>query len=78
MRELETLLELAVADNPYLVRFYRGWEEDGFLFLQSELLQLGTLQRFIELQEQSLPEEVLWQMLADLSMVFAYYCSVDD
>ncbi|CAM9352141.1 unnamed protein product [Phaeothamnion confervicola] len=51
MMEVRTLQRLGTC--PYIVRFDRAWQEDGFFYCQTELCELGNLKEFIEAVEQS-------------------------
>lgn len=52
--------------HPNCVRYYDSWEEDGFLYIQTELCKT-SLNEIIEASEDhKLPEHIVWSYLMDL------------
>lgn len=56
----------------YCVKTYEAWEESGYLFIRSELCELGNLNDYlIELEKQQenelLKEEDIWRFLFQMS-----------
>lgn len=49
--------------HPNLVQFYKAWEENGYLYIQTELCQCN-LTEYLEHNE--LSEKMVWEFLADL------------
>lgn len=55
-------------DHLHLVRLYSSWEEQGHLYIQSELLRGGTCRRYLdEALDGPADEEMLWLFLLDLA-----------
>ena len=48
------------------VRYYDSWEEDGFLYIQTELCQRSLNEIIEQSEEHKLPEHIVWNYLLDL------------
>ena len=53
-------------DHKHIVRFYSAWEEQGSLFIQTELLHGGTVRQFLENCDSAPSDAMLWTFLLDL------------
>ena len=56
--------------HPNLVRFYKAWEENYYLYIQTELCEY-SLSEFTEANH-DIPEKMVWNFLADLLAAIAY------
>ena len=56
--------------HPNLVRFYKAWEENYYLYIQTELCEC-SLSEFTE-SNHDIPETMVWNFLADLLSAIAY------
>lgn len=66
-----TVLEKLVADArnfDHIVRYYQAWQEEGYLYLQTELCEGGNLQDFLHdhmHRQVAIPEQCLWHIIHD-------------
>jgi serine/threonine protein kinase len=44
----------------HCVNLVAAWEQDGYLFLQTELCECGSLQRYLMSRQDALSEELIW------------------
>jgi serine/threonine protein kinase len=54
---------------PYIVNFERAWQEDGYLYTQAELCELGNLKKVIERvldSGSSFPDSSVWKVAHDV------------
>ena len=68
------LLEIKVfkqlGDHPNCLRLHEAWEEEGFLFMRTELCERGSLKQLIDeshSRSESLPEAQIWSFVADIA-----------
>jgi serine/threonine protein kinase len=54
--------------HPNCVRYYDSWEEDGYLYIQTELCKTSLNAILENSEEQKLPERLIWKYLLDLLM----------
>jgi serine/threonine protein kinase len=55
-------------DHLHVVRCYDAWEEEGFLYMQSELFRSGTARHFLDNSlDGPMEEDLLWLLLLDLA-----------
>lgn len=52
--------------HPNCVRYYDSWEEDGFLYIQTELCKTSLNGILEASDEHKLPEQIVWNYLLDL------------
>eukprot|EP00123_Amoebidium_parasiticum_P014407 comp22488_c0_seq1/m.33924 comp22488_c0_seq1/g.33924 ORF comp22488_c0_seq1/g.33924 comp22488_c0_seq1/m.33924 type:complete len:455 (-) comp22488_c0_seq1:505-1869(-) len=52
--------------HPNCLRYYGAWEEDCVLYIQTELCERGSLQRYLD-EIQYVPEPQIWHFVADLA-----------
>eukprot|EP01113_Clastostelium_recurvatum_P050298 TRINITY_DN9489_c0_g1_i2.p1 TRINITY_DN9489_c0_g1~~TRINITY_DN9489_c0_g1_i2.p1 ORF type:complete len:612 (-),score=46.17 TRINITY_DN9489_c0_g1_i2:10-1845(-) len=52
--------------HPHIIHYIDAWEEGGFLFIQTELCELGTLKDFLERLSAPVVEDQIWAFLADM------------
>ncbi|TMW56563.1 hypothetical protein Poli38472_006573 [Pythium oligandrum] len=70
LQEIVIIEHLAAsgASFDHIVRYYRAWQMDGFLFVQTELCEGGNLRDFLTLREgSSIPEDCLWSIIHDIA-----------
>ena len=88
--EVDILKQLAEASegrsgHPNVLRYIDSWEQDGLLFIQTELCALGSFGRFLWDYGRKFPrldEARVWKILAELTEVcvlpyvvaFPYHC----
>ncbi|XP_063928038.1 membrane-associated tyrosine- and threonine-specific cdc2-inhibitory kinase-like [Zophobas morio] len=65
MNEVNFLRTLG--NHPHCVRYDRAWEENGVLYIQTELCQGGTLQKFLE-ENINISEDQIWHFITDLTL----------
>jgi len=70
LREAEVASRLG--EHKHVVRYFRAWQDQRFLYLQVELCSQGTLRHFAELEcrrlrQRALPEAAVWAMTAQLA-----------
>ena len=51
--------------HPNLVQFYKAWEENGYLYIQTELCECN-LTEYLDNDEHQINETLIWDFLADL------------
>lgn len=54
--------------HEHVLRFFEAWLEDGFLYMQTELCDRGTLALFMESQPCPLPEHLIWDFIGDIAL----------
>ncbi|KNC56377.1 WEE protein kinase [Thecamonas trahens ATCC 50062] len=64
IQEVEAIAEL---HSDHCVKYYRAWEEDGFLYIQMEFCAQGSLMNFID-SHAVLEEELIWHALIDIAL----------
>ncbi|KAK0409177.1 hypothetical protein QR680_004386 [Steinernema hermaphroditum] len=74
-REVEKLQ--TVGKHPNLVHFIRAWEEQGLLYIQTELCERSLDQLVADSPTYTVPEEVLWRYFHDLLQAVNYLHSRD-
>lgn len=52
--------------HPNCVRYVDSWEEDGFLYIQTELCKTSLNEVLEKSEEHKLPEQKVWSLLLDL------------
>lgn len=52
--------------HPNCVRYHDSWEEDGFLYIQTELCKTSLNEILETSEEHKLPEQIVWGYLIDL------------
>lgn len=52
--------------HPHVLQYSNAWEEHGFLFIQTELCEVGSLKDLLERRSTPLPEETIWEYLLDM------------
>lgn len=52
--------------HPNCVRYYDSWEEDGYLYIQTELCKTSLNGVLEQSEEHKLPERAIWNILLDL------------
>ncbi|XP_062512563.1 membrane-associated tyrosine- and threonine-specific cdc2-inhibitory kinase-like isoform X2 [Corticium candelabrum] len=62
--------------HPNCVQFYKAWEENGHLYIQTELCQ-KSLKAYCEQFEDAMDETFVWQCLADLTLGLKHIHDVD-
>ncbi|KYQ94312.1 putative protein tyrosine kinase [Tieghemostelium lacteum] len=62
IREVKT--STMITPHPNIVQYYSAWEQSGYLYIQTELCQNGSLKDFLE-TEPNLEEELIWSFLLD-------------
>lgn len=67
-RAVQEVDALSHLQNEHVVRYLRAWEEMGYLFIQMELCEQGSLQSFMR-EHGVAPEQQIWDILVDLSQV---------
>jgi mitosis inhibitor protein kinase SWE1 len=67
LEEVEIMWHLSGC--PYCVQLQAAWVQHGYLYLQMELCEGGSLQRWLDLQDPtvSIPEALIWQLLAEMT-----------
>ena len=67
------LNETALSDHPggvYIVRFFRAWQEDSYIYVQIEFVERGTIEDLINSlvkEQRTVPDSTLWVMLHDVA-----------
>lgn len=64
----ELTAAFGVSDHPNCVRHYQAWEEQGHLFIQTELCDQSLEKWLIDHVGRPVEEEQIWQFLLDLSL----------
>jgi hypothetical protein len=57
---------VALGPHPHVLRYYGAWEENGYLYIQTELCK-GSLKNRIDSVD--LPETTIWNYILDLALV---------
>lgn len=52
--------------HPNCVTYYDSWEEDGYLYIQTELCRTSLNQVLEDWDDNKLPEQMIWEYLMDL------------
>jgi serine/threonine protein kinase len=53
--------------HPHVLQYSNAWEEHGYLFIQTELCEVGSLKDLLERRNGNpLPEETIWEYLLDM------------
>ncbi|RHZ88094.1 hypothetical protein Glove_26g20 [Diversispora epigaea] len=55
-----------IGEHPNCVQLFSAWEQKGFLYLQTELCEFGTLETFLEYSGK-LKECVIWRIITDIA-----------
>lgn len=55
--------------HPYCVRYYQAWEQKGYLYIQMELCEMGSLKDYLEELDGPLPEKQIWRYLYFMTRV---------
>ena len=57
-----------------IIQYYRAWQEDGYVFIQTELCECGTVKDFTEALEVDmlLPETTLWYIINEVAKGLAF------
>lgn len=58
--------------HPNCVRYYDSWEEDGFLYIQTELCKTSLNEIIETSEEHKLPEHIVWNYLLDLLLAIKH------
>ncbi len=65
----EAFVGCSLPPHANCVAYYAAWEEQGYLFIQTELCE-GSLKDYIESKD-TIPEEEIWEFLLDITLVCA-------
>jgi serine/threonine protein kinase len=71
LQEIVMFKQLAAAcpKIDHIVRYYQAWQENGYLFIQTELCPGGNLRDFLEEQNGlKVPESCLWTIIRDMAL----------
>ncbi len=52
--------------HPHVLKYANAWEENGYLYIQTELCEVGSLKDSIERRASPLSEDTIWQYLLDM------------
>lgn len=66
IRELSTGITLSKNRHPHIVHYILGWEEKGYLYIQTELCE-RTLQDYL-IDTEIIEEDEIWGFLLDISL----------
>lgn len=70
LQEVRNLLRIPKHNN--IIRYYDYWEEDDYLYIQTELCQT-SLNQFVEsCPDNKLPENLVWDYLVDLLLAIKH------
>eukprot|EP00743_Colponemidia_sp_Colp-15_P003946 GILK01004257.1.p1 GENE.GILK01004257.1~~GILK01004257.1.p1 ORF type:complete len:438 (-),score=18.21 GILK01004257.1:269-1582(-) len=58
--------------SAFCVRYYRAWEDKGYLYIQTELCERGSLMDYLDRQNEHLSEEQIWLFLCDIALALKY------
>ncbi|KAG1462262.1 hypothetical protein G6F46_000376 [Rhizopus delemar] len=58
--EVENLLR--VKFSKHCVNIIRAWEEQGYLYIQTELCNSGNLEEYLNFKNREIPEQVVWKI----------------
>ena len=69
LEEVRILMELG--SHPHVVKFVSQWEEERYLFIQTEYCENGSLDKFLDIHGSKgrLDEFRVWKILIELSLV---------
>lgn len=73
LEEVRILMELG--SHPHVIKFVSQWEEERYLFIQTEYCENGSLDRFLDIHGSKgrLDEFRVWKILIELSLVKCHY-----
>ncbi|OAD76015.1 hypothetical protein PHYBLDRAFT_4535, partial [Phycomyces blakesleeanus NRRL 1555(-)] len=57
----------AVKGSPHCVELVSAWEQEGYLFIQMELCESGSLAEYISHKDGQIEEDVLWNIIYELA-----------
>lgn len=67
LRKLQEVINhQSLPSHPNCVKYYDSWEEDGFLYIQTELCKTSLNGVLESSEEHKLPEHIVWSYLLDL------------
>lgn len=52
--------------HPHVLKYANAWEENGYLYIQTELCEVGSLKDAIERRTGPLSEDIIWRYLLDM------------
>eukprot|EP00697_Spironema_sp_BW2_P003593 gnl/Spiro4/14789_TR7972_c0_g1_i1.p1 gnl/Spiro4/14789_TR7972_c0_g1~~gnl/Spiro4/14789_TR7972_c0_g1_i1.p1 ORF type:complete len:628 (+),score=134.26 gnl/Spiro4/14789_TR7972_c0_g1_i1:157-2040(+) len=70
LNEVKALKVSSLHGSPYCIKYYMAWEEQGHLFVQTELCEYGNLDDYLHSLGDGcfLPENIIWNFLLDLAL----------
>ncbi|KAI9320201.1 kinase-like domain-containing protein [Dichotomocladium elegans] len=58
----------AIKKNRHCIQIRSAWEQSGFLHLEMELCQSGSLRQYIDEHNQMIPEDSLWAIVYEIAL----------
>jgi serine/threonine protein kinase len=65
---------------PHVISLYRAWQEDGYIYVQTELAERGTLKDFLHFMKNSrlnIPDQTVWKVTHDVASGLKHIHSFD-